>query len=149
MRILSNSPKDTINLGQSIASLLKKGDIICLFGELGSGKTTFVKGLAQGLGLKKDAVNSPSFVLMKEFKGKLPLFHFDLYRLKNLRQILDLGIEEYLFDNGVSVIEWADRLKGLSLNNFLKVEINIKGNMRRLLKITPYGLRYKNLIKTL
>jgi Predicted ATPase or kinase len=87
MEIISRSPKETISLGKKIARLLKKGDIVLLFGEFGSGKTTFVKGLAAGLGVKKETVNSPSFVLVKEFKGRLRLFHFDLYRLNKLQEI--------------------------------------------------------------
>lgn len=149
MKFITHRPQETINLGRRLSRFLKKGDIICLYGELGSGKTTFVKGLASGLGVEKDAINSPSFVIVKEFKGKLPLFHFDLYRLKNLREIFSLGFEEYLFSDGVSVIEWAERLKGVSLDNYLKIEFNLKNNCERLIKLIPFGSRYRDLIKKL
>ncbi len=150
MKFISHSPQETINLGERISHFLKKGDIICLFGGLGSGKTTFVKGLASGLGVKKDAINSPSFVLIKEFKGKKhSLFHFDLYRLENLKEIFSLGIEEYLYGDGVSVIEWAERLKNISLDDFLKIEFKLKGPQQRLIQVTQQGKRYKNLLEAL
>ncbi len=149
MKILSHSPKETINLGKRLSGFLKKGDIICLFGDLGSGKTIFVKGLAEGLGVKRGEINSPSFVLIKEFKATLPLFHFDLYRLKNLKEIFALGFEEYLFGCGVSVIEWAERLKGITLDSYLKIEFSLKGQTKRLINISFKGARYKNLVKSL
>lgn len=149
MQIISHSAQETINLGKRLSRFLKQGSIICLYGELGSGKTTFVKGLALGLGVKKDAVNSPSFVLIKEFKGKFPLFHFDLYRLNNLQEIYSLGFEEYLFDKGVSVIEWAEKLNKVSLNSYLKIEFKLKGPEERLIKITQQGSQFKDLIKAL
>lgn len=150
MRILSHSPQETINLGKKLSPLLKKGDVICLFGELGSGKTTFVKGLAKGLGVKSNLINSPSFVLIKEFKGRLPLFHLDLYRLKNLKEIINLGLEEYLFDDGICVIEWAERLKGTLVDKYLKIEFTFKSPEERLIRITQLGdSHYKKLVKTL
>jgi len=136
MKFISQSPEETIVFGKKIAKLLKRGDIVCLFGELGSGKTTFVKGLAVGLRVKKDLVNSPSFVLVKEFKGRLPLFHFDLYRMKSLREIFSLGFEEYLFGRGICVIEWAEKLSKVSLNNYRKIEFKIKGPKERLIKVS-------------
>lgn len=149
MEIISRSPRQTINLGKRLSKLLKKGDIILLFGEFGSGKTTFVKGIAEGLGVKKNKVNSPSFVLINEFKGRLPLFHFDLYRLNNLQEIFSLGFEEYLFDDAVSVIEWAQRLKPVSFDRYLKVHFKLKGGNKRLIKITKRGSNFNNLIKAL
>jgi len=149
MKVLSHSPKETIDLGKRLSRWLKKGDVIFLFGDLGSGKTTFVKGLADGLGANRNEINSPSFVLIKEFKARLPLFHFDLYRLKGLEDFFELGFEEYLFSDGVSVIEWAERLKGLALDSYLKVEFSLKGPNQRLINITCKGSRYRNLVKSL
>lgn len=149
MQIISHSPQETVNLGKRLSRFLKQGSIVCLYGELGAGKTTFVRGLALGLGIKKEAVNSPSFVLIKEFKGKFPLFHFDLYRLNNLQEIFSLGLEEYLFDKGISVIEWAERLSKLSLDSYLKIEFKLKGPQERLIKITQQGALYKDLFKAL
>lgn len=148
MEILSQSVNQTIKIGRIIARNLKSGDIICLFGELGSGKTVLVKGIAQGLGIKRDEVISPSFVLIRQHhQGKLPLYHFDLYRLKTASAILGLGYEEYFYDQGASVIEWADRLKYLLPQNFLKIELSYKSDTQRLLNFTAIGSRYKELLK--
>lgn len=147
MKVISRSFAETIKIGKGIAKNLKKGDIICLFGELGSGKTTLTKGLAAGLGVKIKDVLSPSFVLIREFPNtRLPLYHFDLYRLKKPEDISTLGYEEYFFADAVTVIEWADRLKYLLPGEFLKVELVIKENNERLLKFTAFGKRYKELL---
>ena len=147
MQIISRSIRETIKIGKVIARNLKSGDIICLFGELGSGKTTLVKGIAQGLGVKKDKVISPSFVFIRQNpKARLPLYHFDLYRLKSPLSILGLGYEEYFYNEGVTVVEWADRLKYLTPREFLKIELFFKAKAQRLLKFTAAGSRYKELL---
>ena len=148
MEIISKSVKDTINIGKAIAKNLKLGDIICLFGELGSGKTVLTKGIALGLGIERKRLISPSFVLIREHsQGKLPLYHLDLYRLKEARDILVLGYEEYLYGEGVTVIEWADRLKYLIPAEFLKIELFIKENSKRKIKFTAFGRSYKKLLE--
>ncbi|MDI6605731.1 MAG: tRNA (adenosine(37)-N6)-threonylcarbamoyltransferase complex ATPase subunit type 1 TsaE [Candidatus Omnitrophota bacterium] len=150
MRFISNSPKETIILGKKISRRLEPGDIICLFGELGAGKTVLVKGIAQGLGIDKKKVASPSFVLLRiHKKARLPLYHFDLYRLTTPAAILCTGFEEYLYAEGVSVIEWAQRMKHLLPKEFLKIELSIKGKNSRLLKISAFGERYKKLAQQL
>jgi len=147
MKIISKSVNRTLNIGKAIAKSLKKGDIICLFGQLGSGKTLLAKGIASGLGIDKERIISPSFVLIRQHIGKkLPFYHFDLYRLKAARDIFGLGYEEYFYDEGVTVIEWADRLKYLLPQDFLKIELRVKGNNQRLFKFTPLGRRYKELL---
>lgn len=147
MKVISKSVNETIKIGKVIARNLKSGDIICLFGELGSGKTVLVKGVAYGLGIKRDKIISPSFVLIREHhQGKLPLYHFDLYRLKSPSAILGLGYEEYFYDEGVTVIEWADRLKYLLPREFLKIEISFRTNSQRLLEFSAVGERYKELL---
>lgn len=148
MKIISKSVNDTINIGKRIAKNLKPADIICLFGELGSGKTILAKGIALGLGIKGISVSSPSFILMRKHLGKFPFYHFDLYRLKTPQDILKLGYEEYLYNEAISVIEWADRLKYLMPDEFLKIELSIiKVNSQRLLKFTARGRRYKELLE--
>lgn len=148
MEIISKSVNDTINIGKRIAKNLKPADIICLFGELGSGKTILAKGIALGLGIKGISVSSPSFILMRKHLGKFPFYHFDLYRLKTPQDILKLGYEEYLYNEAISVIEWADRLKYLMPDEFLKIELSIiKVNSQRLLKFTARGRRYKELLE--
>jgi len=148
MEIVSGSVNNTINIGKGIAKELVQGDIICLFGQLGSGKTVLTKGIAQGLGIKRNRVISPSFILIREhLQGKLPLYHFDLYRLRSPEDILGLGYEEYLYAEGVSVIEWADRLKYLMPPEYLKIELSIKKDKSRALAFEGFGKRYKELTK--
>lgn len=131
-----------------MAKSLKRGDILCLFGQLGAGKTVFTKGIAAGLGIKKENIISPSFVLIREYpEAKLPFYHFDLYRLKEQKQILFLGYEEYLYGDGVSVIEWADRLGRLLPLEFLKIELLIKDVKERRIKFTSFGSRYQELLE--
>jgi tRNA threonylcarbamoyladenosine biosynthesis protein TsaE len=147
LKVNSTSVNQTKGIGKTIARHLKKGDIICLFGELGSGKTVLTKGIAQGLGLDEEKITSPTFVLIRQYDQiNLPLFHFDLYRLKNPRDILGLGYEEYLYDEGVSVIEWADRLDYLLPKEFLKIELSIKNSNHRFLKLVSFGKRPEELL---
>jgi tRNA threonylcarbamoyladenosine biosynthesis protein TsaE len=148
MVINSYSVKETLDLGRKIAHNLQRGDIICLFGALGSGKTVLTKGIAQGLGIDRAKVISPSFVLIREHhKGRFPLFHFDLYRLRDPQDILALGYEEYLYNEGIAVIEWADKLQYLLPREFLKVELSFKDDSQRLLKFVPVGKRYQRLLE--
>ena len=147
MKYTTKSVTETLNLGKLISKNLKPGDIICLFGQLGSGKTVLTKGIAQGLKIKRSKVISPSFVLIRHYRGRLNLHHFDLYRLEDLGDIFGLGYEEYLYDRGVSVIEWADRLKSLLPQEYLKVSLSVKNNSTRLLEFGAKGSRYNELIK--
>ncbi|MFA5059655.1 MAG: tRNA (adenosine(37)-N6)-threonylcarbamoyltransferase complex ATPase subunit type 1 TsaE [Candidatus Omnitrophota bacterium] len=146
-KIISENAKQTVELGKRLARCLKKGDIICLFGDLGSGKTTFTKGIAQGLCVSKNSVNSPTFVLLNIHKGRLPLFHFDLYRLDNIDEILMIGYEEFFYGEGVSIVEWAEKLKKLLPENHLSVKISLKKNNQRLIQISARGSRYQELLK--
>lgn len=145
--IISQSAGRTLSLGRRLSRRLRQGDIICLFGPLGSGKTVLTKGIAQGLGIAAGKVVSPSFVLIRQYtKARLPLYHFDLYRLHSLFDITGLGYEEYLYGNGITVIEWADRLKGLLPREYLKVEIEAEPGSKRLLRFSAEGVRYKELL---
>ncbi len=147
MRIVSESANDTLKLGKKIAKYLGKGDILCLFGEFGAGKTVLTKGIALGLGIKQSAVISPSFVLVRQYAGaKLLLNHLDLYRLKTAGDILALGHEDYLYGEAVTVIEWAERLGYLLPEECLKVELSIRQNSQRLLEFSAIGARYKELL---
>jgi tRNA threonylcarbamoyladenosine biosynthesis protein TsaE len=150
MVIQSHSVKDTLNIGKSLARHLCQGDIICLCGDLGAGKTVLTKGIAEGMGIDREKVISPSFVLIRQHtQGAMPLYHFDLYRLDQPQDILGLGYEEYLYNEGVAVIEWADRLKHLLPKEFLKVELTFKDESRRMLKFVPVGRRYNELMEKL
>ena len=111
---ITNSAEETILAGEKLGKTLKPGDIVALSGNLGSGKTTFTKGIGKGLGVKDSKrINSPTFVLIKEYKGRIPLYHLDLYRLDGLQEIENLAIEEYIYGCGITVIEWAEKIKGL------------------------------------
>lgn len=148
MEIISKSVKDTLKIGKIIAKNLEKGDIICLFGKLGAGKTVLTKGIAAGLGIKKEKIISPTFVLIRQYNSKkFPLYHFDLYRLSRTEEIIALGYEEYLFDEGVAVIEWADRLKYLLPEKFLKVKLFIGSDSERKIRFIAKGQRYKKLLR--
>lgn len=148
MKITSKSADQTISIGKTLARNLKAGDIICLFGDLGSGKTVLTKGIASAMGIRKENVVSPTFVLLNQYlTPKLPLFHFDLYRLDSVKDIADLGYEEYFYGKGISVIEWADRLKCLLPDEYLKIELSVRGHESRLLKFTAFGARHKELLR--
>lgn len=136
MTVTTQSAEETIKLGEKIAKRLKSGDIVALSGDLGTGKTTLVKGIAKGLGVKNYRyVNSPSFVLVKEYKGKIPLYHFDIYRLNNLKDIEDIGYEDYLGRRGVIVIEWAKKMGRILPKRHLAVTLKIKSHTERLIAI--------------
>ena len=144
---VSAGPEETRTLGQKLAKLLKPGDNLALTGNLGSGKTTFTKGLAKGLGVKNpEYVNSPSFVLMREYEGKAKLYHFDLYRLDDLEDIEYIGIQEYLNGDGITAIEWADKMEVLLPAEYLEITITIKDREKRLFTLRPHGKRYDNIV---
>lgn len=107
MTYKSNSPKETSNIAKAFAKKLKKGDVLCLSGDLGTGKTAFVQGLAIGLGIS-DYVNSPTFTIVNCYEGSLPLYHFDVYRISDPDEMYEIGYEEYVYGDGVSVIEWPE-----------------------------------------
>jgi tRNA threonylcarbamoyladenosine biosynthesis protein TsaE len=145
--VQSRSVKDTLHTGKLIARHLRESDIVCLFGDLGSGKTVFAKGIAEGLGIEKDKVISPTFVLIRRYTGKKVLFHFDLYRLSASGDIAGLGYEEYFYDNGISVIEWPERLGFLMPEEYLRVQLDIRDRCARQISLRGYGLRYQQMIE--
>ena len=109
--ILTQGEDDTSRVGELLARTLRPGDVVLLYGELGAGKTAFVRGLARGLGADPEDVSSPTFTLIQEYAGRIPLYHVDLYRLEP-REIPDLGLDDLVLGNGVVAIEWADRWPG-------------------------------------
>jgi tRNA threonylcarbamoyladenosine biosynthesis protein TsaE len=119
---VSHSSKNTWELAKSLASKLYAGDVISLSGDLGAGKTVFTKGLAAGLGIK-EPVTSPTFTIVKEYEGRLSLYHFDVYRLDNPLELDELGVDEYFYSKGVSVVEWGDKVAELIPDNHLEVKI--------------------------
>ncbi len=109
----TTSEEETIARGKEFVAELTAGDIVCLTGDLGTGKTHFVKGMAEGLGVDHNEVSSPTFTLINEYQGDLPLYHFDCYRMESPREALEIGAEEYFYGDGVSVIEWPERISSL------------------------------------
>ena len=125
---------ETIALGEKIGKLLKPGAVVALKGDLGAGKTYLTKGIAKALGALVEA-KSPTFTLINVYGGKIPLYHFDCYRLKNARDLEKLGYEEYFYGSGVSVVEWADKIRELLPKNSVYIEITITGENERTFKI--------------
>ena len=149
LEIISSSPQETEHIGSLLGTMLSPGDVIALSGELGSGKTTLVKGLAQGMGFDRDEVVSPSFTLVNEYEGPLPLFHIDLYRLVDERDLREMGYEEYLGAAGVAVIEWADRVRDAIPHESLWITLQYHGVEGREIVMQPQGDRYEKMIEEL
>lgn len=133
--ITTHSPEETIALGEKVSKTLKKWNFVALSGDLGTGKTVFVKGLAKGLGVKDYMyVNSPSFVIIKEYRGKKDLYHFDVYRLEEKGFSETIDYEKYFYGKGISVVEWAEKIPHLLPEQYLEVTIEHAGEKER--KIT-------------
>lgn len=144
---LSFSVNQTLKLGKNIARYLQGSEIILLSGSLGAGKTILAKGLASGLGINKNDVLSPTFVLLRVYQGKYLLQHFDFYRIKTPEDLLALGYQEYLYADAVTIIEWPQRLKFLLPKEFIKIKLSIESKNRRRLEFTAKGQEYKKLLK--
>lgn len=132
MRIVltTNSAGETMALGEELGKRLAPGEVIALFGDLGAGKTTLTKGIARGLGLAAD-VHSPTFTLIHEHPGPIPLYHVDLYRLTSEDEVESLGIEEYIYSDGVTIVEWADRMKSILPPDRLDITLRVTGDTTR------------------
>lgn len=127
----TQSVEETQRLGATLASVLEAGTVLALSGNLGAGKTHFTQGIASGLGVDRRLVNSPTFSLVQEYAGRLPVFHFDTYRLKNLDEFIDLGFDEYLSLRGVCIIEWAERVAEVLPTDTLRIRITTIGETTR------------------
>lgn len=136
----TTSAELTMTLAEQLAKVVGPGTVITLEGDLGAGKTHFTKGLAIGLGIKK-TVNSPTFTIIKEYKGSLPLYHMDVYRISEGDE--DLGLEEYFYGEGVTVIEWASLISEQLPKERLAIEIYREGDYERKIVFHPYGKRYR------
>ena len=143
----TQSTSETIRLGRNLGSLLLPGDIVALVGELGTGKTQFIKGLAAGVGVGKSTyISSPSFTLINEHLGKVPFYHIDLFRLKSEKEAEELGLEEYFHGGGITAIEWADKIPSLLPEEILWINIRYTGEHTRSFEMTGKGKRYEQLI---
>lgn len=142
----TNKADETMAFAERLAELLDQGDVLTLEGDLGAGKTTFTKGLAKGLGITK-TVNSPTFTIIKEYAGRLPLYHMDVYRVEDAFE--DLGFDEYFHGNGVTVVEWAHLIGEQLPEEYLNISIHYKNETGREIVLTPYGSRYVQVCKEL
>ncbi|MDE0354301.1 MAG: tRNA (adenosine(37)-N6)-threonylcarbamoyltransferase complex ATPase subunit type 1 TsaE [Deltaproteobacteria bacterium] len=148
--VTTSSPEGTRALGRVLAGVLRGGEILGLSGDLGSGKTCFVHGLAEGLEVGgKSWVRSPTFTLINEYEGRLPLVHVDLFRVAQGAEMEDLHLEEYFASGSVCVIEWFERLDAVGVDEFLGIAFHYVDEERRELRFVPNGRRYEQLVATL
>lgn len=145
-KFISSQPEETIAFAGRMAKLLRPKDVIALEGDLGAGKTTFTKGLAQGLEIRK-TVNSPTFTIIKEYNGIMPLYHMDVYRLEDSDE--DLGFDEYFDGGGVTVVEWAHYIEEQLPSEILTIRFELGENGTRIITVIPQGQRYEQLCKEL
>jgi tRNA threonylcarbamoyladenosine biosynthesis protein TsaE len=139
LELATDSPEETKALGEAMASLLHPGDVVSLTGDLGAGKTTFVQGAARALGVE-DPVLSPTFTIVREYGGRIPVYHLDIYRLDRIQDVLDLGFEELLDGRAVLFVEWGDAIDALLPPEHLQVELTLPGDgPERRLSVTWYG----------
>ena len=137
----------TLGLGRQLGGLLFPGAVVALVGPLGAGKTHFVRAVAEGLGIADSrVVSSPTFVLIQEYDARLPIYHFDAYRLRNDGEFFDLGAHEYFEGKGVCLVEWADRVEACLPAEHLRVTFNVTGETSRRLTFEPRGDRYAELL---
>lgn len=137
LSVVSHSEEETAALAQRIAVFLRPGDTVVLTGELGAGKTVFVRGLAKGLGIDEDSVNSPSFTIVNEYPGgKLALFHFDLYRIGDTSELNEIGWYDYLGKDGIVVVEWGEKADGFLPGGYYQVNFAAVGETERQIDIS-------------
>jgi len=148
LELISHNPEQTQRLGATIGELALPGDIFLLVGGLGTGKTCLTQGIAWGLNIKEYAL-SPSFVIIRELYGRLPLYHIDLYRLHHIAEMAELGLDDYLYGNGVCVVEWAE--KGLSIlpAEHLLIQISYLADTERSFQLKSSGQRYREIVTQL
>lgn len=144
--IITNTEETTIDLGEKLALLLSPGDVVTLEGDLGTGKTTFTKGLATGLGVKRH-VSSPTFTIIKEYEGELPLYHMDVYRLENSEE--DIGFDEYFHGEGITVVEWPQFIASFLPGEYLEVKLASIDEKSRKFTFIPHGYHQEWVVEQL
>jgi tRNA threonylcarbamoyladenosine biosynthesis protein TsaE len=150
MTFRTRSREETIAFGRRLGGRLQAGDVVALRGPLGSGKTTLTKGIAEGLGVQEPRwVTSPTFVLVHQYEGRVPVYHIDAYRLKGAADAEALGADELFFGEGVAIIEWAERIMAAVPDERLDIELAILGEDERELTLEPAGRRYEQLVAEL
>src|SRR5690625_3645954 len=145
-KTVTKSTAETINIARKLGELVKSGDVIALEGDLGAGKTTFTKGLAEGLGVKR-VVNSPTFTIIKEYEGRIPLYHMDVYRLEFSDE--DIGFDEYFYGQGVTVVEWATFIEEFLPSKRLNISIETESESSRRIICESNDEHYDKIINQL
>lgn len=141
---------ETMKFGERLGMLLLPGDVLALIGELGAGKTALAKGIVRGLGVTDmRAVKSPTFALVHKYEGRIPIYHFDAYRLKGGEEMLHIGSDEMIYGNGVALVEWADNVSGCLPQEYLKITLTAVSENERTIEICGYGNRYDEIINNL
>jgi len=147
LSIVTKNYEETQKLGEELGRRLSPGSIVALTGQLGSGKTTLVQGIGKGLGIRS-FIKSPSFVIIHEYAGSVPLYHFDLYRIAHQEEIIFLGYEDYFYQKkGIVVIEWAEKIGDLLPREYLKIELEIVDLSKRRISLRAYGSFYGKVIE--
>lgn len=131
----SKSVDETITFGRQLGETLKSGEVIALHGPLGSGKTHLVKGMAEALGIKKEKVHSPTYTLINEYSGQIPLYHFDCYRMESPREALEIGAEEYFYGEGICAIEWPEKIESILPDDLVWVDLKTSGPKERIFEL--------------
>jgi len=147
--VITSSPEQTWRIGELLGALLGPGDIVCLYGDLGAGKTSLSYGIALGLGVKEQYITSPTFTFVNEYKGRVPFHHIDLYRLKDPEELENIGFEEYLGSGSVTVIEWAERAEDELPGERLSVYLTYVDENSREIGFLAEGERYQKLLDAL
>ena len=148
--VISHSQRQTKSCGKKLAQLLEGGEIIGLSGELGAGKTCLVRGVAEGLGVGEKAwIRSPTFTLINEYHGRLPVYHIDLYRVSGHAEQEGLNLREYLYGDGVCLVEWFEYLPADETEEFLEVNLTHAGAAHRRLTFSAHGARYERVVEAL
>jgi tRNA threonylcarbamoyladenosine biosynthesis protein TsaE len=147
--VITSSPEQTWEIGQMLGKLLDAGNTVCLYGDLGAGKTNFAYGVAQGLDVREPYITSPTFTFVNEYKGRVPLYHMDLYRLKGPDELENIGFDEYIESDGVTVIEWAEQAGDELPVESLSVYLSAIDEKNRELGFLAEGERYEKLLAEL
>jgi len=147
LKIKLSNLEETEKFGIMLGKLLNSGDILCLNGDLGAGKTTMTKSIGLGLGVE-EYITSPTFALINQYRGRVPVYHFDVYRLENVEELYDLGFDEYFYGNGVCIIEWAEKIEKMIPEDRIVIDIKKGNNLEeRILYISGFGKGYERIIK--
>ncbi|QUE86371.1 tRNA (adenosine(37)-N6)-threonylcarbamoyltransferase complex ATPase subunit type 1 TsaE [Exiguobacterium alkaliphilum] len=142
--LITHSAAETQAVAEKLATLVTAGTVITLNGDLGAGKTTFTQGFGKGLGVKRN-VNSPTFTIMKQYQGRLPLYHMDVYRLEDTGD--DIGLEEYINGDGVAIVEWSNLIESSLPTERLAITIERVGDEERRLTFAPVGQKYETIVQ--